>query len=278
MYVFVLIALGAGAAWLFIERPLGPWPRALIRFGILSYACFALSSGIFWVCSPASTAQLVPGHSGGVLVATATQARGLVVIVLGLLSIACRKLPPAPAISALIGPLLYNLVMSAEAFAAQFTVLATPERWLYVALHFSWAACFAFGVREQRQPSTEAASHAARLTRSTFAVLAGLSGLYLFSVPYGFLTPTQPLVASSFLAHSLHGFGSACVALCGIAIVTTARRGVGLLALILAAAALAVLALSRAGDMGGLEPIVRLVALVCIVHVAAWLIERGISE
>ena len=101
--------------------------------------------------------------------------------------------------------------------------------------------------------------------------------LYLFSIPYEFLTPTQPLVASSFLAHSLHGFGSACVALSGIAIVTTGRRGVGLLALILAAAALAVLALSRAGDMGGLESVVRLVALVCIFHVTAWFIERGIS-
>jgi hypothetical protein len=30
--------------------------------------------------------------------------------------------------------------------------------------------------------------------------------------------------------------------------------------------------------MGGLESVVRLVALVCIVHVAAWFIERGIPE
>jgi hypothetical protein len=75
MYIIVLISLGTAALGLVLERPRGSIIELTGRFGALSYATFAVLTGLLWVCFPAATAQLVPGHSSGVLVATVTQAR-----------------------------------------------------------------------------------------------------------------------------------------------------------------------------------------------------------
>src|SRR5580692_6987134 len=107
MYIFALIALATAALWLLIERPGGSIAGAVARFGAVSYGVFAILTGLFWVCFPAATAQLVPGHAGGVLVAAATQARGLVGIALGVIALIARKTSPRSLQSVLLAPLLY---------------------------------------------------------------------------------------------------------------------------------------------------------------------------
>jgi len=270
MYIFALVALGSAALWLSIERPRNSIADLIARFGALSYGVFSITTGLFWICFPATTAQLVPGHAGGVLVATATQARGLIVVALGLVALFTRKIAPLSLRSILLGPFLYNFIMSVEAFAAQFTVLATRERWLYVALHFGWA--LSFGLRFAR---TQAAASGfltlqctSRLLLHAFSALAALLGLALFTIPYGMMAGSMPIVGSAFLAHSVHGLAAACGALGAMAFVSASGNGtktpvVGPLAVAGSCMSIAVLGVARAGELGPLEPLVRLAAILC---------------
>lgn len=270
MYIIVLISLGTAALGLVLERPRGSIIELTARFGALSYATFAVLTGLLWVCFPAATAQLVPGHSGGVLVATVTQARGLVVIALGLVALSTRKIAPQSLCSILLGPLVYNLIMSVEALAAQFTVLATRERWLYVTLHFGWALIFGlrFGSTQALAPPVLTQQRTSRLLLRTFAALAILLGLALFAIPYGMLAGSMPVVASAFLAHSVHGLGAALIALGVMAFVSSSgiedkTSVIGPLAVAGSCAAIAVLGVATSGELGILEAPVRLASILC---------------
>jgi hypothetical protein len=287
MYMFVLIALGVAGLWLFLERPLGSPAQALVRLGILSYAVFAIVSGLFWLCWPTGTGHLVPGHADGILIATTTQARGLVAIAFGLICLAERNPGPSAGARVLLAPMIYNLLMSSEALAAQFSALATPERWLYVAFHFLWVASFT--IRLWGQPSgakqlandsrNEDASSkhlvlpSAKSTRLVLYVLSAAAaalGLVLFAIPYDIQTPSQSLVASSYLAHAAHGLGSATVALGALAFAAAAPAqqrpvAIGVAGVVLICSSLAVLALVRASTIGALQAAARVVAFSCIV-------------
>jgi hypothetical protein len=161
-------------------------------------------------------------------------------------------------------------MMSVEAFAAQFTVLATRERWLYVALHFGWAV--SFGLRFDRPPPVAASMPMHRgishWVQQSFAASATVLGLALFAIPYGVMTDSMPAVASAFLAHAVHGLAAACVALGGMAFVgavgsETDAPAVGPLALAGCCGAIAALGVSRAAELGALQPPVRLAAIIC---------------
>jgi hypothetical protein len=270
MYIFALVALGSAALWLAVERPRSSITGLIARFGALSYGIFAVITGLFWICFPATTAQLVPGHAGGVLVATATQARGLIVVAFGLVALFTRKTTPPSLRSILLGPFLYNLIMSVEAFAAQFTVLATRERWLYVALHFGWS--LSFGLRFARTQAAASAFLApqctSRLLLSAFSALAALLGLALFTIPYGVMAGSMPIVGSAFLAHSVHGLAAACIALGALAFVSASKNDtempvLGPLAVAGSCVGIAMLGAATAGELGPLEASVRLAAILC---------------
>ena len=288
MYLFVVIALVVAAVWLFVERP-SSLGDGLVCLGVLSYAGFAVLSGAFWVLWPQATGQLVPGHTGGMLVVTVTQARGLVVVALGIVCLVERNPRRTAGSGLLLGPMIYNLLMSGEALAAQFTELATPERWLYVTFHFLWGVCFAIRVRDQHSgaagtalvhtPEAHAPEGARRSILLTFALLVGGLGLFLLAIPYGFQTPTQSSVASSYIAHATHGFGSALMAAAALALAVSSQgepaadlehRGTlapGTLssgALIAICLGVAALALVRAAALGPMEPVTRGFAFVCI--------------
>jgi hypothetical protein len=251
---------------------------------VLSYAGFAVLSGAFWLFWPQATGQLVPGHTGGMLVATVTQARGIVVVVLGIICLVERNPERSVGAALLLGPMAYNLLMSGEALAAQFTELATPERWLYVTFHFLWAICFAIRVRDQHVNAARAGLHntherAGFPIALTLALLAGGFGLYLLAIPYGFQISTQSAVASSYVAHATHGFGSAVVAVGALAAAVSQQgnpvpdhvhrasavpSSLGSAALIAICSGMAVLALVRAGMLGPMEPVARAFAFICI--------------
>src|SRR5262245_44640992 len=219
VYVYALIALAAGVLWHFVERPPAGASAVIARFGAISYGVFALTTGISWIGWPDATGRLVPDHNAGMLVAATVQARGVLVLGLGVIAIAARRSVPSSIRSILLGPLVYNLLLGSEALSAQFTPMATPERWLYVTLHYSWA--IAFGLRfvgdKAAAEGDVSCSQVGKTTLAVFAVVSTIVGLSLYALSASLLPPLPSGAENLFLAHALHGLGAACVAMSAVA-------------------------------------------------------------
>lgn len=280
MYVFALIALAAGVLWHFVERPRAGVSAAFARFGAISYGVFALITGVSWIGWPDATGRLVPDHNAGLMVAATVQARGVLVIGLGVIALVARNSVPHSIRSILLGPLVYNALLGSEALSAQFTAMATPERWLYVTLHYSWAV--AFGLRfVGDSPAPESISTRSPIGKAAlgaFAVVSVVSGAALYVLSASLLPPLPSGAENLFLAHALHGLGAGCIAAGVVAYATREQPDakaahLGLIVLIIDSLGLAVLALIRSPALAGIETQVRAVAIFCLLCGAAFCLE-----
>lgn len=280
MYIFALIALAAAVLWHFVERPAGGATAAIARFGAISYGVFALITAVSWIGWPDATARLVPDHGAGMLVAATVQGRGVLVFCMGVIALATRGSAPHSIRSILLGPLVYNLLLGSEALSAQFTPMATPERWLYVTLHYSWA--IAFGLRflgdSVESDGNRRWSRVGKSALTVFAIVSAAGGASLYVLSASLLPPLPSGGENLFLAHALHGFGAACIAVAAVAYATlvpseakTAR--LGLIVLVIAALGLAVLAIIRAPALAAIETQVRAIASLCLLCGAAFCLE-----
>lgn len=280
MYVFALIALAAGVLWHFVERPPAGASAVVARFGAISYGVFALTTAVSWIGWPDATGRLVPDHNAGMLVAAAVQARGVFVFGLGVIALVARNSVPHSIRSILLGPLVYNALLGSEALSAQFTPMATPERWLYVALHYSWA--IAFGLRfigERAAPDSNGDwSRIGNAALTVFAIVSAAGGAALYVLSASSLPPLPSGAENLFLAHSLHGWGASCIAMGVVAYATRVPSDakstrLGLIVLVMAALGLAVLALIRAPGLAAIETQVRAIAFFCLLCGAAFSLE-----
>jgi hypothetical protein len=185
MYILVLGAVLLSLCIVAVERRRGSPAGGLIGVITLSFACFALVIGLFWVFFPGLTASLVPGSVRTPLAAGVVQVRGALVVSLAVFIVLTRTRRAAgERVSGLAGPALYNVLMAYESIAAQFTGIATAERWLYVVLHTTWAVGFVLLTIFPRV--TAAAGGGSRPAR----VVAGLYGSY--AVLIGIATVVVP--------------------------------------------------------------------------------------
>ncbi|KRB85309.1 hypothetical protein ASE00_00425 [Sphingomonas sp. Root710] len=175
-----------------------------LRFALASFGFFGVITAIFWIVSPAGTARTVSDDlAGGVLLLQIVQGRGAVVLPFGLAALFAAWTLPGRRSAAVLGPFAYNLIMSFEALRAQFTPLATPERWIYVGLHSLWAIslaiyCFGLDWRSGRKPPTVAV-----------AIVPPLLGVTLFAAPSLLTGGNQ----SPMLLHAAHAFGASLIGL-----------------------------------------------------------------
>lgn len=285
MYVFALIALAAGLLWHFVEWPPAGASAVVARFGAISYGVFALITAVSWIGWPDATGRLVPDHNAGMFVAVAVQARGVLGFCLGVIALAARRSVPDSIRSILLGPLIYNVLLGSEALSAQFTPMAAPERWLYVTLHYSWA--IAFGLRfvgdRAASDSNNRWSHVGKAALAVFAIVAVVGGLSLYVLSASLLPPLPSGAPNLFLAHALHGFGAACIAVGAVAYATRVQSdakaaSLGLIVLIIAALGLAALALIRAPALATIDTQVRAVASLCLLCGAAFCLEWRLSD
>jgi hypothetical protein len=285
VYVFALIALAAGVLWHFVERPPAGVIAGIARFGAISYGVFALITAVSWIGWPDATGRLVPDHNAGMFVAVAVQARGVLGFCLGVIAIVARRSVPQSIRSILLGPLVYNVLLGSEALSVQFTPLAVPERWLYVILHYSWA--IAFGLRfigdHAVSDDNNRWSQIGKTALAVFAIVLAAGGLSLYVLSASLL-PLLPSGASNlFLAHALHGFGAACIAIGAVAYATRVQSdakaaSLGLIVLIIATLGLAALALIRAPALAAIETQLRAIALLCLLCGAVFCLEWRRSD
>jgi len=215
--MFMLAASGliGGLIWTLVDRRGGLGDRWL-RFALASFGCFALVTAVFWIVSPAGTARMVSTVGGDLLMQQLVQGRAAVIVTFGAIALLAargwrKRLAPA-----MLAPFVYNALMAIEATRAQFTPLATPERWIYVTLHTVWA--FSFAVYVLRLPPP--AAPPSRLLKTApllFAAYAFTWGMILFVSPELLVGqadgPRAPL-----LFHSAHAFGASLIALAAAAV------------------------------------------------------------
>lgn len=178
------------------------------RFALASFAFFALITASFWILSPDGTARTVQADASGDLMLRIVQGRGAVVLPFGIATLAAAWGWPHRRLAAMLGPFAYNALMTVEATRAQFTPLATPERWIYVSLHALWAislAIYCLGLDH-------------RLPRG--AVVGACAGAVPASVGATLYLAPLTLIAGAFsgaptplLLHSAHAFGASLVGL-----------------------------------------------------------------
>jgi len=247
--MFMLAAAGliGGLIWTLVDRRGGLGDRWL-RFALASFGCFALVTAVFWIVSPAGTARMVSAAGGDLLMQRLVQGRGVVIVTFGAVALLAARGWPDRLAPVVLAPFVYNALMAFEATRAQFTPLATPERWIYVALHTVWALSFAAYVLRLPPP----AAPASRLLKTApfpFAAYAFAWGVILFTAPELALGqadgPGGPL-----LFHSAHAFGASLMGLAAAAL-SAWRRGAahsapGLAVVAVASALLAVLAATMA--------------------------------
>jgi hypothetical protein len=175
-----------------------------LRFALASFGFFGVITALFWIISPAGTARTVSDDTGGgMLLLQIVQGRGAIVLPFGLAALFAAWTLPGRRTAAIVGPLVYNLIMSAEASRAQFTPLATPERWIYVALHAAWAislAVYCLGLNPRAGRATAAVA---------IALPAPMLGILLFVAP-ALLVGNDP---GPMLVHAAHAFGASLIAL-----------------------------------------------------------------
>jgi hypothetical protein len=177
-----------------------PW----LQLAVASFGFFGVITAIAWILSPTSTARTVSDDmSGGLLMLEIVQGRGAVVLPLGFAAIFAAWTLPERRTVVMLGPLAYNLLMSIEATRAQFTSLATPERWIYVTLHTLWTISFLAYIRP-------VALRALRLPLSSvLAAVPVTIGFTLLLAPSLFLKSSN----SPILLHSAHAFGASLIGL-----------------------------------------------------------------
>jgi hypothetical protein len=257
VYIFALIAILLGGLWLLIERGPPGLVRRLARYGTLTFGIFAILTGAFWVLSPAATGRLVPGHSTGEIVAAVVQARGGLVFVLGAVALVARDAVHRSWRNIWLGPLVYNILLFSEALHAQFTLLKTPERWLYVALHLFWVLSFAIRLSPQVEAPGKGAKAAPKASRAggvllAFCIVALAVGVLCFAAP-GLLPSTSASQPDPFLIHALHALGSASMAVAAVALATydsdSHEHLIGLGAALTAMTVVLILALAHADSL-----------------------------
>ncbi|KQX26004.1 hypothetical protein ASD39_01785 [Sphingomonas sp. Root50] len=179
-----------------------------LRFALASFAFFALITATFWIISPDGTARTVEANAGGTLMLQIVQGRGTIVLPFGLAALAAAWLWADQKFAAMLGPFAYNSLMTIEAIRAQFTSLATPERWTYVILHAFWAVClgiYCSGL-SRRLPRRI-------LVAACVSALPILVGTTLYLAPT-LLIGASPIVPSpTLLLHSAHAFGASLIGL-----------------------------------------------------------------
>lgn len=175
-----------------------------LRFALASFGFFGVITAISWIVSPTGTAKTVSDDmTGGALLFQIVQGRGAVILPFGLAALFAAWMLPGRRSAAMAGPFAYNLIMSFEALRAQFTPLATPERWIYVALHSCWALsllvyCLRIDWRKGRP--TPAA---------LLAAMPLFLGVVLVAAPSMLTGGNQ----SPMLLHATHAFGASLVGL-----------------------------------------------------------------
>jgi len=180
------------------------------RFAVASFAFFALITASFWILSPDGTARTVQADASGTLMLQIVQGRGAVVLPFGLAALAAAWLWPKRRLAAMLGPLAYNALMTVEAIRAQFTPLATPERWIYVALHGFWAitlAVYCSGL-ERRRPNGIAIG-----TGIAIGAIPALIGMTLYLAPLSLIGSLAGAAPTALLLHAAHAFGASLAAL-----------------------------------------------------------------
>jgi hypothetical protein len=210
MYILALGAVLLSLCIVAVERRRGSPAGGLVGVITLSFACFGLVTGLFWVVFPGLTASLVPGSVQTPLAAGVVQVRGALVVALAVFIVLTRATRAAgERVSGLAGPALYNVLMAYEAIAAQFTGIATAERWLYVVLHTSWAVGFVLLTIFPRATATAGgSSRPARVIAGLYGVYAVLPGIATVVVPTG-LVQAFGEVPSPYVLHAVGSFASA---------------------------------------------------------------------
>jgi hypothetical protein len=178
------------------------------RFALGSFAFFALITASFWILSPDGTARTVQADASGALMLQIVQGRGAVVLPFGLATLAAAWAWPHRRLAAMLGPFAYNALMTVEATRAQFTPLATPERWIYVTLHGLWAislAVYCLGL-DRRLPRGAVPGACA-------GAVPVLIGATLYGAPLAVIGGAFTGAATPLLLHSAHAFGASLVGL-----------------------------------------------------------------
>jgi len=247
MYILVLGAVLLSLCIVAVERSRGSPAGGLIGVITLSFACFGLVTGLFWVFFPGLTASLVPGSVRTPLAAGVVQVRGALVVALAVFIVLTRTRRAAgERVSGLAGPALYNVLMAYEAIAAQFTGIATAERWLYVVLHTTWAVGFVLLTIFPRAAATAGGgSRPARVIAGLYGAYAVLIGIATVVVPTG-LVHAFGEEPGPYVLHAVGTFASALGATGALALGGILDRSAPvvrslLLSLVVASAATAVL-------------------------------------
>lgn len=208
-----MFKLAAAALLCALLLTLAAWRRdgaRWMRFGVASFAFFALITASFWILSPEGTARTVQADASGALMLQIVQGRGAVVLPFGLAALVAAWAWPKRRLAAMLGPLAYNALMTVEAIRAQFTPLATPERWIYISLHGFWAitlAIYCSGL--ERRQSTRIAIG----TAIAIGAIPALIGATLYLAPLSLIGQAAGTSPTALLLHSAHGFGASLIAL-----------------------------------------------------------------
>jgi hypothetical protein len=250
MYILTAIVLVLAAGLTGWDRARDRPVPVIVGFTDAAFGLFAVITALLWIFIPGTTVSFVPGHSDNALVLLIAQGRGIIVLILGVLVIIRRYVPQQERLfAAAVGPWVYNTLMCVETWSAQFSPVATPERWLYVTLHTLWAVAFGGHVLKERHGpiSWPGRQRRASLTASWFATYAfGAGGMLLFC--FHLLERIFGPAPAPFWQHASHGFGASVLALGAMAWTwvprATAGRDWTLYALTAANAGLAVLMLA----------------------------------
>jgi len=274
MYILVLGAVLLSLCIVTVERRRGSPAGGLIGVITLSFACFGLVTGLFWVFFPGLTASLVPGSVRTPLAAGVVQVRGALVVSLAVFIVLTRTRRAAgERVSGLAGPALYNVLMAYEAIAAQFTGIATAERWLYVVLHTTWAVGFVLlTIFPRATPAAGGGSRPARVIAGLYGIYAVLIGIATVVVPTG-LVQAFGEEPGPYVLHAVGSFASALGATGALALGGILDRSAPLLrslllSLVVASAATAVLGivgvLGAASTSGVVIAVIALDALLAV--------------
>jgi hypothetical protein len=176
-------------------------------------------------------------------------------------------------VGGLAGPAFYNVLMAYEAIAAQFTGIATAERWLYVVLHTTWAVGFVLlTISPRATPAAGGGSRPARVIAGLYGIYAVLIGIATVVVPTG-LVQAFGEEPGPYVLHAVGSFASALGATGALALGGILDRSAPLLrslllSLVVASAATAVLGivgvLGAASTSGVVIAVIALDALLAV--------------
>lgn len=137
--LFAAVAMRSGPEEAFENR------RSGLRTGLyVSFAVLVALSGIVWSLAPMKFATAAAGDLAGAAAAYTGQTRGAADLTIAVVAWLARGWGGTDSGRAITRSLCISNVMLATAgLIAQFSVLATPARWVVEALHVIWAIGFA---------------------------------------------------------------------------------------------------------------------------------------